>query len=126
MKQHSRFLQHSGKVIILFRSLICSGSEPFIPEEHLLSAEGEIFLDTNLVTPLVDQVINSVSSIIDPTLPSESEVVESMSFLPDPVLLSENVPIEVITVIYSFSPPTLPDESGDQTVDVFMLRSYCS
>ena len=48
---------------------------------------------------LVNQVINSVSSMIDPTLPSESEVVESMSFLPNPILLLENVLIEAVTVI---------------------------
>ena len=29
-------------------SFICSGSEPFRPEEQLLSKEGEIFLLTNL------------------------------------------------------------------------------
>ena len=45
-KQNSRFLRHPERVFILCRSLICSGSEPFIPEEQLLSAEGEIFLLT--------------------------------------------------------------------------------
>ena len=34
-------------------SLICSGSEPFRLEEQLLSAEGALFLITNLETPLV-------------------------------------------------------------------------
>ena len=33
-------------------SLICSGFEPFKPEEQLLSAKGAIFLTTDLVTPL--------------------------------------------------------------------------
>ena len=45
-KQHSRCLQHLGKVFILCRSLICSRFEPFRPEEQLLYAEGEIFLVT--------------------------------------------------------------------------------
>ena len=49
--RNSRCLRHSRKVFILYRSLICSRSEPFRPEEQLLSAEGEIFLVTNLVTP---------------------------------------------------------------------------
>ena len=75
---------------------------------------------------LVDQVINSVSSVIDPTLPSESEVINSMSFLPNPILLSKNVPTKVVTVIQSLPPRTLPNESGGQTAEVFMLRSDCS
>ena len=33
-------------------SLICSGYEPFRPEEQLLSTEGAIFRITNMVTPL--------------------------------------------------------------------------
>ena len=48
---YSRCLQHSGKVFILCCSFICSGSEPFKPKEHLLSAEGAIFL-TNLANLL--------------------------------------------------------------------------
>ena len=51
-KHYFRCLQHSGKVFILCRSLICSTSEPFKPEEQILSAEGAIFLTTNLATPL--------------------------------------------------------------------------
>ena len=47
-KQHSRCLRHLGRVFILCRSLICSGSEPFRPEEQLLSTEGEIFLLTTI------------------------------------------------------------------------------
>ena len=52
LKQHSRCLWNPGKVFILCHSLICSGSEPFRPEEQLLFAEGEIFLVPNLATLL--------------------------------------------------------------------------
>ena len=52
----------------------------------------------SLDSPLVDQVINLLSSVIDPTLPSESEVVESMSFLPDPTLSLESVKTEVVAL----------------------------
>ena len=46
-KHYSRCLQYSGKVFILCHSLICSGrSEPFRPEEQLLSIEGAILLTT--------------------------------------------------------------------------------
>ena len=51
-KKHSMCLRYPGRVFILCCSLICSGSEPFRPEEQLLSAEGEIFLVTNLANPL--------------------------------------------------------------------------
>ena len=87
-KQYSRCLQYSGKVFILFRSLICSGSEPFRPEEQLMSAEGAIFLITNLATPLgnsanlswsdLPQFLNyclnlgSISNSLQSDLPSDS------------------------------------------------------
>ena len=48
-KQHSKCLQHPWRVFILYRSLICSGSKPFRPEEQLLSVEGEIFLLTGFI-----------------------------------------------------------------------------
>ena len=74
----------SRVVFILCRSLICSGSEPFRPEEQLLSAEGEIFLLTNLATPLgniyiyilVDLIFLNSSTLVriqapSPTLSSQ-------------------------------------------------------
>ena len=84
--------------------------------------------DSNLSldSPLVDQVINSVSSIIDPTLPSESEVVESMSFPPNPTLSSENVKTEVASLTKSLSCSSLSVENELKPVEVFMLRSDCS
>ena len=51
-KQYSRCLRNSGKVFMLCQSLSCFGSEPFRPEEQLLSAEGAIFLITNMATLL--------------------------------------------------------------------------
>ena len=56
------------------------------------TSDSKLSLDSSLV----DQVINSVSSIIDPTLPLESEVVESMLFPPDPALSSKSVKTEVV------------------------------
>ena len=54
-----QYLKIVFQVSVVFRRsllallwLICSGSEPFRPEEQLLSTEGDIFLITNLVTPL--------------------------------------------------------------------------
>ena len=44
-------------------SLICSRSEPFRPEEQLLSVEGAIFLITNLVTPLGKYSYNLIINI---------------------------------------------------------------
>ena len=75
-KQHSRCLWHSGKVFILCRSLICSRSEPFKPKEQLLSAKGDIFLLTYLVTPLgnryisVDLIFFSSSTLVQIQAPS--------------------------------------------------------
>ena len=77
----------------------------------------------SLESSLVDQVINSVSSIIDPTLPSESEVVESMSFPPNTALSSESVNTEVVALTkYSFC-SSLPIENEPKLDEVFMLCS---
>ena len=74
----------------------------------------------------VDQVINSVSSIIDPTLPSESEVVKSISFPPYPSLSSESVKIEVVSLTKYLSCSSLPVENELKLAKVFMLHSDCS
>ena len=70
---------------------------------------------------LVDQVINLVSSMIDPTLPSESEVVESMSFPPDPTLSLESVKTEVVSLTKSSSCSSLPIENEPKPVEVFIF-----
>ena len=72
---------------------------------------------------LVDQVINLVSPIIDPTLPSESEVVESVSFPPNPALSSESVKTEVVSLTKYSSYSSLPVENEPKPAEVFMLRS---
>ena len=50
-------------------------------QQVIPKSDSKLSLDSSLV----DQVINSVSSIIDPTLPLESEVVKLMSFPPVPL-----------------------------------------
>ena len=80
----------------------------------------------SLDPPLVDQVVDSVSSIIDPTLPSESEVVELMSSPPDPTLLSESVKTEVVALTKYSSCSSLLVENEPKLAEFFMLHSYCS
>ena len=53
-------------------SLICSGFEPFRPEEQLLSTEGHIFLITNLATPLGKD--SSCYSLVSELILSESKL----------------------------------------------------
>ena len=57
-------------------SLICFGFEPFRPDEQLLSTEGDIFLITNLATPL---------GIDPPCSSSISEILLSKSKLQLPI-----------------------------------------
>ena len=82
----------------------------------------------SLDPPLVDQVVNSVSSIVDPTLPLKSEVkvVELMSSPPDTTLSSENVKTEVVVLTKSSSCSSLLVENELKPTEVFMLRSDCS
>ena len=82
----------------------------------------------SLEPQLVDQVVNSDPSLVDPTLPlkSEVEVVKSMSSPPDPTLSSESVNTEVVVLTKSSSCSSLPVENEPKPATVFMLRSDCS
>jgi len=92
-------------------------------------------------------VVNSVSSVVDPTLPSKSEfqvvnsdsfmvdttlplkievkVFNSMSSPPDPTLSSKSVKTEVVSLTKYSSCYSLPVENELKPADVFMLRSDC-
>ena len=63
------------------------------------TSDSKLSLDSSLV----DQVVNSDLSVVDPTLPLESEVkvVESVSFPPDPSLSSESVKTKVVSLTKS-------------------------
>ena len=78
--------------------------------------------------PLVDQVVDSYLSVVDPTFPLESEVkvVELVSFPPVPALSSESVNTEVVSLTKSSSCSSLTIENEPKPTEVFMLRSDCS
>ena len=88
------------------------------------TSDSKLFLDP----PLVDQVVDSNLSVVDPTLPSESEVkvVDSVSFPPDPTLSLESVKTEVVSLTKYSSCSSLPVENELKHIEVFMLRSDCS
>ena len=73
-------------------------------------------------------MVNSDSSMVDPTLPlnSEVKVVESVSFPPDPSLSSESVKTEVVSLTKSLSCSSLLVENEPKPVEVVMLHSDCS
>ena len=70
-------------------------------------------------------MVNSDLSVVDPTLPLESEVkvVDSVSFPPDPILSSESVKTEVVSLTKYSSCSSLPVENELKPAKVFMLRS---
>ena len=100
----------------------------------------------SLEPPLVDQVVDSVSSMVDPTLPSKSEfqvvypdssvvdptlplksevkVVELMISPPNITLSSESVETEVVTLTQYSS--QLPVESKMKPYKVFIVSLNCS
>ena len=85
-------------------------------------------INPTLISRSEFKVINSVSSVVDPTLPFETEtgVVELISSPLNPTLSSESVDTEVFTLKqYSF-PPSLPVESELKHVEVFIVSSDCS
>ena len=73
-------------------------------------------------------MVNSDSSVVDPTLPlkSEVEVVESKSSPPDPNISSKSVKTEVVTLTKSSSCSYVTVEKELKPAEVFMLRSDCS
>ena len=70
-------------------------------------------------------MVDSNLSVIDPTLPLESEVVESVSFPPYPTLSSESVKTEVVALNKSLSCSSLIVENEPKPAEVFMLHSNC-
>ena len=94
-----------------------------IPQQKLPTGYRKLSLDI----PSVDQVVYPSPSLVDPTLPLESEVkvVESMSSPPDPTLSSESVNIEVVTLTKYSSCSSLTVENELKPAEVFMLRSDC-
>ena len=79
----------------------------------------------SLDLPLVNKVIHLVSSLVDPTLPLESEfkVVESMFPPPNPTLSSESFGIEVVPSTQYLSCPSLLIESENHPTEVFIVSS---
>ena len=73
-------------------------------------------------------MVDSDLSVINPTLPFESEVkvAESMSSLPNPTLLFESVKTEVVALTKSLSCSSLTIENELKHAKVFMIRSDCS
>ena len=88
---------------------ICSRSEPFRPEEQILSAEGEIFLLTNLVTPLGNEYMYQLiwsSSVLQ--LLSKSRLLLQLSSVRSAIWLNEfgfetagTVQIWIISTFYA-------------------------
>ena len=97
----------------------------------------------SLEPPLVDQEFDSISSVVNPTLPSKSEfqvvksdssvvdptfpfksevkVVESTPYPPDPTLSLESVNTEVVTLTKSLSCSSLLVENELKPAEFFML-----
>ena len=75
--------------------------------------------------PLVDQVVEPISALVDPTLLSESDldVIEPMSSLVNPTLPLESEFHEVVEFISVSINPTLPLESEVSSSHIFFTAS---
>ena len=75
--------------------------------------------------PLVDQVVEPISTLVDPTLLLESDphVIEPMSSLVNPTLPSESDFDEAVESILVSINPTLPLESEVSTSHIFFASS---
>ena len=72
---------------------------------HGFSSEHPI-VSQQPIQPLVDQVVEQISDLVDPTLLSESvpHVIEPMSSLVNPTLLSESDPKVIEPMSYLVNP----------------------
>ena len=75
--------------------------------------------------PLVDQVVEITSALVDPTLLSESDpdVIEPMSHLVNPTLPLESDFHEAIELVPLLINPTLPLESEVSVSHIFFTTS---
>ena len=75
--------------------------------------------------PLVDQVVEPILALVDPTLLSESDpdVIEPMSHLVNPTLPLESEFHEAVESISLSINPTLPLESEVSTSHIFFIAS---
>ena len=82
----------------------------------------------SLDLPLVDKVIDPVSSLVYPTLPMESEVkaVHSMPSPSDTTHSSKSVNTKVFTLTQSLSCPSLLVKSELKPTKVFVFNLDCS
>ena len=85
----------------------------------------EFFSPKQPTQPLVDQVVEPISALVDPTLLSESDpnVIEPMSSFVNPTLPSKSdFQEEVESIPFSIN-PTLPLESEVSTSHIFFTAS---
>ena len=78
------------------------------------------------IQPSVDQVVEPMSSLVNPTLPSESDLyhaIEPMQSLVAPTLPSKSDFHEAVESIPSSINPTLPSESEVSTSHIFFTPS---
>ena len=105
-----------------FPCKLCKGDHlthrcPAIPEARRVwsMSEGtsvpELSIDSlQSDQPLVDKVVEPMQSLVDPTLPSESEVIESMQYSTDPISPSEiDAPTTEVFCITSLD---IPEKGG--------------
>ena len=93
-------------------------------QQVIPTSDSKLSLDSSLV----DQVVDSNLSVVDPTLPLDSEVkvVESVSFSPYPTLSLGSVKTEAVALTKYSSCSSLPVENEPKPAEVFILRSNCS
>ena len=91
---------------------------------HGFSSEHPI-VSQHPIQPSVDQVVEQISDLVDPTLLSESDpnVIEPMSYLVNPTLPSESDFHEAVKSIPLSINPTLPLESEVSTSQFFVIVS---
>ena len=95
-----------------------------VPQQHIPIGYHKFSLEL----PLVDEVIDPTSSLVNVTLILESKVklAELMSSPPDPTLSLESVNIEVVPLTQSPSCPSLLVESELKPAEVFVVNLDCS
>ena len=94
-------------------------------ETHGFHSSEHPIVSQHPTQPLVDQVVEQISDVVDPTLLLESDphVIEPMSSLVNPTLPSESEFHEAVESVSLSINPTLPLESEVSTSHIFFTVS---
>ena len=113
------------EIILLMSALLLQRCEECGPRLNNFLLLNNLYYSQQPTQPLVDQVVEPISALVDPTLLLESDldVIKPMSYLVNPTLPSESEFHEAVESFPLSINPTLSLESEVSTSHIFFISS---